>query len=580
MLKLTRERPPKLARLPELRPPGVTRTLTYLASGLFVLLVVYPLVRMLVELFRGELSVGGTSGSVWSALTSPATVAALWHTAVIVGCSGTLAILVGAFFAWLNERTNARMGFAADILPLVSMFVPVIAAAIGWVFLLNPNVGMINVAARVVLSDLGVHLTQGPLNIFSWYGLIFVYTLQLVPFAYLSVANGLQVLDPSLEEAARLSGARPLQIFRTISLPALRPALSSAVTLVLTMGFSFFAVPVIIGTEANITVLPVNIVDDITQSFPQDLQSAFAQAALLLVIVLGVQAALATQMRGSAGFATIAGKGGRNAKIDLGPGRWVARAVMLVYLALASIVPFIALVVVSLERFWTRDVSWGQLSLTNYRQVLNTPELSRALTDSLSFAAIGATIVVVIALLVCLFITYGHKFASPVVSVMLRVPVSVTHIVIALALIVSFGGPPFNWTGTAFILVTAYVILNIPQASFYVLAAIKQVGRSLTEASELSGASEGTTVRSVLIPLLAPGLVVAWTLSFVLIMGDVTASSMLASTSTPVLGFVMVDQWTYGTFPGTAALGVIITIVGSLIAIIPLILRRRLRIYG
>jgi iron(III) transport system permease protein len=570
-------RPPKLHQLPELRSPSLARTLTYLASGLFTLMVIYPLVRTLVELFRGELSVGTASGTVWSALTSHATVTALWHTAVVVGCSGTLAIAFGALFAWLNERTNARMGFAADVLPLVSMFVPSIASAIGWVFLLNPQVGMVNVGARAVLSELGVHLAQGPLNIFTWYGLIFVYVLQLVPFAYLSIANGLQVLDPSMEEAARLAGARPLRIFLTISLPTLRPALASAVTLVLTMGFSFFAVPVIIGTEANITVLPVNIVDNITQSFPPDLQSAAAQAALLLLIVLAAQAALT---RGGQGFATIAGKGGRSGQIDLGRGRWVARAVMIAYLALASVVPFCSLIVVSLEKFWTRTVTLSQLSLTNYRQVLNTPELSHALRDSLTFAAIGATAVVVLALLMCILINYGAKVSSRIVSVVLRIPASVTHIVIALALIVSFGGPPFNWTGSALILVVAYIILNIPQASFYVLASIRQVGRSLTEASQLSGASEGTTIRRVLVPLLAPGLVVAWTLSFILIMGDVTASSMLASTSTPVLGFVMVDQWTYGTFPGTAALGVIITIVGSLIAIVPLIIRRRLRIYG
>jgi iron(III) transport system permease protein len=82
------------------------------------------------------------------------------------------------------------------------------------------------------------------------------------------------------------------------------------------------------------------------------------------------------------------------------------------------------------------------------------------------------------------------------------------------------------------------------------------------------------TFRKVVLPLMRPGLTAGWVFVFVLMAGDVTMSVLLASTSTPVVGFVMVDLFQNGTYPLLAAMGVIITVVSGAVVVGMLTLSR------
>jgi iron(III) transport system permease protein len=106
---------------------------------------------------------------------------------VAVGGGVLLALVVGAALAWLNERTDARMGFATDVLPIMPLRVPPIAGAIGWVILASPQAGLLNSFLRDLGGFVGIEMATGPLNIFSWYGVLIVYALYLVPHVFLSV---------------------------------------------------------------------------------------------------------------------------------------------------------------------------------------------------------------------------------------------------------------------------------------------------------------------------------------------------------------------------------------------------------
>lgn len=93
----------------------------------------------------------------------------------------------------------------------------------------------------------------------------------------------------------------------------------------------------------------------------------------------------------------------------------------------------------------------------------------------------------------------------------------------------------------------------------------------------MSGAKGGRTLRRILLPLMLPAVISGWALIFVLMSGDITASAMLASTRTPVVGFVMLDQWTSGSYPTIAAMGVTLTLISTFIVVIALALRERFR---
>ena len=572
--------PPAPARRGFRRPTVLTAVTWLLAAGL-AFFIVYPLVQAVVGLFSVEPIPGEAADSPWEVATSSETLGALLNTAVLVVCGGALAVVIGAAFAWLNERTNARIGWLAEVLPLISMFVPSLAAAIGWVFLLDPDVGLLNTVLRAVLEPLGMTFADGgPLNIYSWYGLIWTYAVFLVPFAYLAIANGLQSLDPSLEEASRTAGAGPAKTFLRVTLPSLKPALGSSVMLVVVMGMALFSIPVIIGTRAGIDVLPVLIVHDVTQSYPVDEMSALTRSAMLLAIVLlaGYLQRRFVGAHRSQAFATIGGKGSRSSTTELGRLRWPARLLMLGYLAAAALLPFLGLVLVSLQNFWSATINWGALDFSAYAEMFDRVITREGMRNSFLLATGCATVVIVFAVLITRLTVLSRGGAPRIVDGIVKAPAAIPHIVFALALIAAFGGPPFGWTGTALILIAAYIVMYLPQATFYSAAALQQIGTPLVEASSVSGAGDTRTLRRVLLPLMVPGLVSGWALIFVLMAGDITASAMLASTSTPVIGFVMLDQWNHGSYPTIAALGVTLTVVSTLVVMTALRVRNRYRI--
>jgi iron(III) transport system permease protein len=129
--------------------------------------------------------------------------------------------------------------------------------AIGWKVLATPGVGFVNGFLHWAFEPLGIF---PELNIHSFAGLIFVYVLHNVPYACVPIAAALRNLDPNLEEAARLAGARPSLVLRTVALPAIAPALLAGFVLTTVIGFSLYSVPVIIGAPAGIEILSVRII--------------------------------------------------------------------------------------------------------------------------------------------------------------------------------------------------------------------------------------------------------------------------------------------------------------------------------
>jgi iron(III) transport system permease protein len=164
-----------------------------------------------------------------------------------------------------------------------------------------------------------------------------------------------------------------------------------------------------------------------------------------------------------------------------------------------------------------------------------------------------------------------------VLDAMMKLPASISTIVLAIGFVIAFSGPPFNLNGTFLILLLAYLALYMPQASIAADAAAAQVGRELTEASRISGASGGRTLWKINLPLMIAGLAAGWALLFVRMISDLTASAILAGTSNTVVGFRILEVYLGGSFAGLAALSTMLTIT-SLMVIAPVLIfaKRRL----
>jgi iron(III) transport system permease protein len=148
-------------------------------------------------------------------------------------------------------------------------------------------------------------------------------------------------------------------------------------------------------------------------------------------------------------------------------------------------------------------------------------------------------------------------------------------VVIAVAFLLAFGGPPFRLAGTFMILITVYVIMAMPQAWISARQAIGQIGQPLLDASAISGSSTlGTFVR-INLPLMLGGLTAGWAMLFVVMVGDLTASAVLANFNTPVVGSVILEVFDSGTYAQLAALGATIALISGTIITLVLTFARR-----
>jgi iron(III) transport system permease protein len=569
---LVADRPIRRSRVARLPNPfsSVTGVIAVVVSAV----ILVPLVIMLISVFLPN---GTFSLSAFAGAFGPGVGTTILNTIVVVLASTLISLVVGSLFAWLTERTDASFGFVSEALPVIPMMVPPLAGAIGWVLLATPGPGFLNGAIRGIAGLFGIHMgLNGPLNINSWAGLIFVYTLYLLPQVYLVVAAGLRNLDPALEEASRLSGASVGRTLRKITMPAMAPSLGGAFLLALVSGFALYSVPVLLGPAANIDILSVRIVRLTTLTYPPQLSTAIV-LGLVMVVFVGGASLLQRRIQRAGRFAQIGGRHGSQTIVKLGAARWPARVIILLYLAATSVLPLLALIIVSLQPFWTPAINVNFLNFSSYQQIFSgiTPA-KQSLIDSLLFGILGATVTMLIAAMLAYYSQQHPRFfLARLAGFSTKIPATVSHVVIAIGLIVTFAGAPFHLQSTFLILFIAYLILYLPQASVTAGAAVSQLGKSLPEAALLSGASQTRTFRTIVLPLMTPGLIAGWVFVFVLVSGDLTASFMLAGNATPVVGQYMLDLVSSSTYPALAAMGVIISVVSSAVSLSVLVWSRR-----
>ena len=565
-------------KLSQGRRVGLFEVISLTVAVLLVALVGVPLIRVLIGMFWVDGSF--TLDPVRKTLAVPDLGSLVLNTIIVVVASSALAFVIGAVLAWVNERTDARMGLLTESLPLLPFLLPPVAGAVGWTMLLSPNAGLLNSWIRDALGLIGINLESGPFDIYSWYGLIWVYAVYAVPFVFLNVSAGLRSLDGSLEEASKLSGAGRLRTLRKVTLPAVAPSLGAGLLLTLWSGFGIFSIPSIIGGPAGIDVLSVRIVRLLTFTYPPETDVAVG-LSLIVVVMVGAVYMVQYRVLRSGKFAAISGKGVKAAVTKLGAWKWPVRAMILLYVLMSVVLPMAALVLVSLNGYWTPDIDWGALSLDSWRQsVTGDRTTMRALQNSLFLGVVGAFIGIMAAALVAIYVARARGIIPRVIDGGIKLPAAISNMVIAVGILLLLAGPPFRLSGTLTILLLGYLALYLPQASVAADAAVSGVGKELTEASAISGANTMRTFRRVYLPLIMPGLVAGWALLFIRMVGDLTASAILAGTGNTVVGFRILEVFNGGSYALLASLATTLVVITTGVLIVVLAYTRRKARFG
>src|SRR5215470_4937036 len=187
-------------------------------------------------------------------------------------------LVVGTFFAWVNERTNTAFKSLFSALAIVPLVIPSILFTVSWILLASPKIGILNHLLQAALG------ADGPIfNIYSMAGMIWVDGLHYSPMAFLLMTAAFRAMDPALEESAMMSGASVVQIAARVTLKLAWPALVAALLILFIRAIESFEVPALLGLPAGIEVYTSAIYQAIHQ-YPSRVGVASADAIVLILI--------------------------------------------------------------------------------------------------------------------------------------------------------------------------------------------------------------------------------------------------------------------------------------------------------
>ncbi len=515
-----------------------------------VVLVVLPIC----SLFIGSVTADGglTLKYFHEAFAGRLYLQALLNSLMLGAWTGLFSVIIGLPLAWAVSRTNVPGKPLIRATATLSYLSPPFLTAIAFVNLFSPNSGLINILLREIDAS---WLT---FNIFSMKGLVLVTVLHTFPFVYLLAASALQSVDASYEEAAQILGAGKWKTAFAITAPLVMPAILSGTLIAFVNSIALFGSQAIIGLPGRIFTLPTRIYS--LFDYPPEYGLA---SALSLVFVLITVAALFLQRSYLArrSFVTLAGKGSRPQLIDLGAARWGVFGFCVLVFMVAIVMPYTALIAVSLSKSWGLEF-WKNITLRNYTFVLFEYDVTqRAILNSLILATASATLAVVLGTVIGWIDLRTKIWGRRLLDYAALIPLGLPGIVMAVALIQFWLAMPIALYGTLAILLLAYTARYVPLGVRAANSSLRQVDTSLEESARILGASWGTTMREVTLPLIWPGLFAGWLLVFVPAIQELSASILLFSSKSITLAVAVYNLYETGYTEPVAALAMINVVI-------------------
>ena len=230
---------------------------------------------------------------------------ALKNTLITAGLAMVFGVMIAFPLAWLIGRTDLYGKKFFRTLFVMTYMVPPYVGAMAWLRLLNPRVGTLNMFLANFLC-----LSENPFNIYTLGGLTWVLTTFYYPYAFITISRAMEKMDPSLEEASKISGASPLKTVMTVTFPIMLPSIVAAGLLVFVSAASCYGIPSIIGAPGQIDTITTRIIDYVYVGSPEGLNDATALAVSLMLIA-NVVLYVSTFICGKKQYITVSGKSTR-----------------------------------------------------------------------------------------------------------------------------------------------------------------------------------------------------------------------------------------------------------------------------
>ena len=535
---------------------------TVVVSVIVAAAVILPLLTLVVSSFQVLDSSGFDStwgfANYTKLFTARVIPKAFVNTLIVSAGATVLATFFGVALAWINARTNCPGRDRLEPYNLIPFFLSPFVGAIAWHNLAGGRTGLFNSWAR---DYLGAH--GNILNVDNLYGVVWVTGLFFAPLVYLFVVGSLRRMDPSLEDSARTTGAGLVRTAMTVTLPLVAPGILSGAIIVFVTAAGDFGVPFKLSAPYGWQTLTTQIFskavgDDANINLGAAMSMALGVITVLLIWIQ--QSYIAPRS-----FTTVTGKGFRPNVIDLGRWKWAAFAFNFLFLLVAVILPILCLLVVSLHPVWQAEIIPADLTLHNYVRTLfwwrpdHIAAATNGIINSFILAFSGATIAMVLSLVVSYMIHRTKGFGARLLDFLCVVPVGFPGIVLAMGVLITYIKTPIY--ATLWIILLGYITRFFPYGQRNVSSVMLAISEELDQSSRMAGASWFTTLRRITIPLLKPGIFAGWVLLFIIFLRELSISIILYTSGTETLSVGVYYLTNYENETLTSALSMTQTVV-------------------
>ena len=532
-----------------------TKPVLWLFAAFMIALIVLPLSWLGLYAFTDK-NRHPTLQNFVTLFTNPDFLDPLLTTAIIATTSAVICCIVAAPIGWLVSRTDMPGRQTIRALVTASFVTPPFLGAVAWELLAAPNSGLLNQLYRYLT---GAEADSALFNIYSLTGIIFVISCYTFPFVFVLVANALDNMPGELEDASAILGGKAWTTARRITIPLALPALVAGALIAFLQAMTLFGSPAILALPAGFHTMTTKIWS--LFQYPPKLELAAAAAVPLLVLTILL---LQGQkfLLGRRGFSVVGGKYGAPRLIELGRWRWVALAFCLIVLLNPVFLPYLALLNAAFSPNATTLVTPSTLTLHNIVFVFT--ELSStqlALKNTVILGAATATIGTILALVVAYVTTRRVISGHRVLGFLATAPIAVPGIVLGVGLFLSYTRPPFVLYGTLWILLIAFLTINLPSAYQQLQAAFATIHPELEDASRILGATRLRSLMQITAPLLRTGVIATWCFIFIGVMRELSAAIVLFTSQTKVLSVLIYDLNESGDLAAIAVLGIAMLII-------------------
>jgi iron(III) transport system permease protein len=479
------------------------------------------------------------------------------NTFYFASVSTLFSFILGTFLAWTVIRTNTPLAQLIGMITLGRIIIPGVIITISWILLASPSIGILNYFITAVTG------VRRLLNIYSFWGMVWVQSLEMAPLAYLLMSAAFQSTDPRLEEASAIAGAGAWSTFYRVSLPLILPATAASALLIFIQTVESFEVPLLLGGRARVPVYTTEVYFN-TARTPTDWGLASTYSMILLVLSMALLFVYFRLVRHTERYQTITGKDFKPRRIDLGAWRYLTCVLSLLLVFLITGLPFIMMLYASLmPRFQPPTLeALSELTLVNYRILLGDWNYSvRPLWNSTLLGVGSASVVMLLVAAISYFVNKSRIRSRKILDFLGFAPIALPSVVLGTAFLWFYLLVPLPVIGSLTIIGLAYLTRYMPYALRFVSTSMVQIHTELEEAAAVAGGTWWKNLYRIYLPLLRPGLMAGWFWVMVHAYRELTIALMLARSTNRTAAVIIFDLWSNGSFPQLSAFGVFMFVI-------------------